>query len=135
VAHTFAGTDDLRPQLMQIAAANVGQLHTLEIVPDAFIGIEIGRVAWQLLQVESPGRSSPEKVLDGLSTMDRRAIPDEEDLATDFAQEDTQEAHHGVAVIVLLAYLQEEPSVERDATDSGEMILAEPDAQAGCLGT
>src|SRR5215469_17448765 len=111
VAHTLAGTDQLPPQLPQIAAANVGQLHSLQIVPDAFSGIEIRCVARQLLQVESPGRSSPEKVLHWLSAMDRRAVPDEEDLATEFAQEDSQKADHGVAVVAVLAHLQEEPSV------------------------
>ena len=92
MAHTLAGTDQLPPQLLQIAAANIGQLHSLQIVPDAFIGIEIRCVARQLLQVESPGRTSPEKVLHWLSAMDRRAVPDEEELARDLAQEDTRDA-------------------------------------------
>lgn len=36
------------------------------------------------------GRSSPEKGLHWLSAMDRRAVPDKEDLATEFAQEDAR---------------------------------------------
>src|SRR5215469_2955841 len=124
VAHTLAGMDQVPPQLLQIAAAHVGQLHTLQIVPYTFVGIEIRCVARQLLHVESPGRSSSQKVLHGLSAMDRRAVPDEEDPAAEFAQEDTQKAYHGVAGIALLAHLQEEPSVERHAADGREMILA-----------
>jgi hypothetical protein len=49
--------------------------------------------------------------------MDRRAIPDEEDLARDLAQEDAKEAHYRMAVIAALAPLQDEASVERHATD------------------
>jgi hypothetical protein len=54
---------------MQIATAHVGQLDALEVIPDAFIGIEIRRIAGQLLQVELPGRSSLEEVLDGLADL------------------------------------------------------------------
>jgi hypothetical protein len=105
MTQALAGMEYLPVQCAQIVAADVRQLDALHLVPHAFSGMEIERVARQLLEVETPGRSAPEKVLDGLAAMDRRAIPDKEDLATEFAQEDTQKAYHGVAVIVLLAHL------------------------------
>ena len=61
--------------------------------------------------------------------MDRRAVPDEEDLAPDLAQENPQKAYHSVAVVAVLAHLQEEASVERHATNGEKMILAEFDTQ------
>lgn len=129
MTQALAGMEYLPVQFAQIVAADVRQLDAFQIVPHAFSGIEIWRIARQLLDVEAFGGSAPEEVLDGLSAMDRRAIPDKEDLATEFAQEDAEEPDHGVAVIAVFAYLQEEASVERDATEGREVVLAAPDVQ------
>lgn len=129
MAHTLAGTDQLPPQLLQIAAANVGQLHSLQIVPDAFIGIEIRCVARQLLQVESPGRSSLEEVLDCLSSVNRRTIPDEQELARDLAQEDTKKAYHFHCIVGTRTHLQKQPPIGSNTADRREVIVRERDTQ------
>ena len=135
MAQTLAGSDELQAQLVKVVAADIAQLDALQMVPHAFVGIEVRRIAWQLLQGESSRRASSEKVLDGLSAMDRRAIPDEEDLARDLAEEDAQKAHDRVAVKAVVAYRQEEASVKRHAPHRGEMFRAELDAETRCLTT
>ena len=71
----------------------IGQFDALEIVPDALIRIEIRRVAGQLLQMQALGARLAQEVLDGLAVMDRRAIPDDQELPRDLAQQHAQEAH------------------------------------------
>ena len=85
VAQTFFGFDELTIQLIEIETTDIAQLHSLEIVPDALIGVEIGSIARQLFQMQAFGRSPLEKVLDLVSAMNRRAVPDEHNLAGDFA--------------------------------------------------
>src|SRR5262249_17650472 len=56
-----------------IAAADLGQLHALHVVPDALIAVQVGRVAGQLLQVHPFGRPAAQDVFDRLPAMDKRA--------------------------------------------------------------
>jgi hypothetical protein len=74
-----------------LSVAAVGQFDALEIVPDAFSGIELRSVSGQLLEVETFGSSAAQETLDRLATMTGRAIPEDQDLALDYAQEHAQE--------------------------------------------
>src|SRR5215831_18297181 len=111
VAQSLFGPPQRHAQRRQRGAADIAQLHPLEIVPDAFDRVEFRGIAGQWLQMEALGGSSGQEVLDGLPTMNRRAIPDEEQLAGNLAQEHAQEPHDIDTVIALRLGLQEEPSV------------------------
>ena len=81
VPQAFFGLNELAMQLIEIRTTDIAQLHPLEVIPDALIGIEIRRIAGQLLQMQAFGRPALEKVLDLVSAVNGRAIPDEHDLA------------------------------------------------------
>ena len=85
VAQPLPGADEFRLQMRQIATTDIAQFHPLEIIPDALVGIEIRRIARQLLEMEPFGCARLEKRLDGLGAMNRRAIPDQQDLARQLA--------------------------------------------------
>src|SRR5713101_3326400 len=99
-------------QLIQIGTADIAQLHSLEIIPDALIWVQIRGVARQLFQLQTFGRPSLEKVFDLVPAMDRRAIPNQQDLARDLAQEDTQEAYYPQCIVGSRAHLQKQPPIE-----------------------
>src|SRR3989442_13720 len=80
VGQTFFGLDEFARQLIEIGTTDITQLHSLEIVPDPLIRVEIGGIAGQLFQMQPFGRSSLEKGLDLVRPVNRRAIPDEDDL-------------------------------------------------------
>jgi hypothetical protein len=122
VAESLDGQAQFEPQLVQIGAAKVAQLNVLEIVPDALIRIQVRGVARQLLQVEPRRRPLREEVLDGLSAMDRRPIPDHEQLARNLAQQVPQELDNLGAPKCALADLEEEPPLVGQAADDREMI-------------
>ena len=67
----FAGANQVGAQVGQVGAADVAELDAFEVGPDAFVRIEIGRVARQPLQLQALGRSSLQEVLDRLALVDR----------------------------------------------------------------
>ena len=111
-------------QFGQVAAAQVAKFDMLEIVPNPFIGVEFGCVARQLLQLEAGGGTLGEKVFDGLSAVDRGAIPDYEQRPREMAEQVAQEADHLRAAERLLPDLHEQPSVHRQATDHRELVVS-----------
>ncbi len=67
--------------------------------------------------------------------MDRRPIPDDQELAWKLAQEQAQEAHHIVGTVGMILALHHEPSLGGDPSDRGEMIMGQLDAQHGSMPT
>src|SRR5258708_20283834 len=90
VAQTLLGATKRHPQIDEIGAAAVRQLDALEGVPNALGWVELGGVPGQLLQVQAPGRALAQEVLDGLPPMERRALPDDEQLAGDLGPQHPQ---------------------------------------------
>jgi len=72
-------------QLIEIGTTDITQFHSLEIVPDPLIRVEIGSITGQLFQMQPFGRSSLEKGLECVRPVNKRAIPDEDDLTRDLA--------------------------------------------------
>ena len=83
--------------------------------------------------MEALGGSTAQEVLDRLATMNGRAIPEDQELATDLAQQDPQEPDDVFGVVGALLRLQEETSLGRDATDDRQMIMGERHSEHGRL--
>src|SRR5260221_2575990 len=86
VAQTLFATAQRQAQRGQISTAAVAQFDALEVVPPPFDRSELGRIAGQLLQMEALGRTAGEVVLDRLAAMNGCPVPDDQQLATDFAR-------------------------------------------------
>jgi hypothetical protein len=71
----------------EIGAAQIGECDALAVVPDALIGVEFRRIAGQLLEAQAVGGPLAQEVLDGLTTMDGRPVPDHQEFAADLAQQ------------------------------------------------
>src|SRR5260370_14787156 len=135
VAQALFGAAQRTGQLGQVAAALVAQLDPLEGVPDALVRSELGGVARQLLQVQSRGGARPQEVFDGLAAMDRRPVPDDQQLAAHLAQQHPQEAHDVVGVIRPLLGLHEQAALWRDPADGREVVVGERRRQGRSLPT
>ena len=55
VAEPFFGPAQDESQLRQVMAAGIGEFHALEVVPDAFVRMQLRGVPRQLLQVQACG--------------------------------------------------------------------------------
>ena len=78
VAQAFARVDHLEAQVGQVAAADIGQLDPLEVVPDPLRRVQVRRIPRQALQPQPLGRSALQEVLDQLALVDRRSVPDDQ---------------------------------------------------------
>ena len=117
VAETSGGETQVLLEVVQIRAAHVTELHVLEVRPDAFVRIEIGSVARQLLQSQSLGRTEGKEGFDGLTAMNRRTVPDHQQLARDMSQQVLEETDDlGTAERVVLD-AQQQLATRGNATD------------------
>ena len=87
VAKAGGGEAKVASELGEILAADVAQLHALEIAPDALVRVEVWSVARERLQADTSGATLSQEVLDRLATMDRGPIPDDQELAGDVAEQ------------------------------------------------
>lgn len=68
-------------------ATDIGEFDMFQIVPDTLIWIQVWSVSREALQPDAVGSTSGQKGLDGLTAMNGRAIPNDEQLAFDGAQQ------------------------------------------------
>ena len=70
-----------------MGTAQVAQFDILELMPDAFDGIQFWGIARQGLPVNGFGTSVSQEGFDLGGPMDRRAIPDDQQLLCDMVQQ------------------------------------------------
>jgi hypothetical protein len=112
-------------KLIQIGAAQVSKLDPLEVSPDPFVGIEVGRVAGKLLQVDALGTAIGQELLDDLGSMDESAVPDHREKTGDMTQQVLQETNDILATVGPVLDTQVQVPVGSDAADGREMIPSE----------
>ena len=74
-------------EVINAPTAEVLHLDVLEPVPKPLVRIQIRGVAWQSLQMEAPGRPLGKKLLDRLSPVGRKSIPDDCQLPRNLSQD------------------------------------------------
>lgn len=87
MAKAFFRPHESLTQVREMLAAQIFQLPAFEQVPDSLLWVEVRSIAGKTLQMEPLGRTGREKVLDHLGAVDRRAIPNHQELARDLAQQ------------------------------------------------
>ncbi len=133
MAKAGGGESEVASEMGEVQTADVGQLHALEVVPDALVGVEVWRVAGKLLQADALGAALSQEVLDRLAAMDRGAIPDDQQLAGDVAQQVLEEPHDVRALVGMVLHEHEQTTGRGDAADDGQMIAAQGQAEDGRL--
>lgn len=73
--------------LKEILAAKVFQFAAFEQVPDILLRVQVRSITGKTLQMEALGCACREELLDSLGAVDRRAIPNHQELASDFVQQ------------------------------------------------
>src|SRR2546423_2387072 len=77
--------------MMQVRATQVSHLDMFEMLPYAFIWVQIGRISWQLLQMDKMRSPIRQKRFDLVAAMNRRTIPHHQQLASNHPSHVTQE--------------------------------------------
>ena len=120
-------------QVIQIMAAEVFHLNLFQIIPDAFIRVQIRRIARQAFQMDALRRALPQKILNRLTVMGWQTIPDDEQLTMHVPQQMLQKADNGGAIESLFLDHHQQPTIGRDGTDSRQMVPSQWHPQDRCL--
>ena len=107
-------------------------------LPDAFVGVELGCVAREVVQVKA--RKTITESPDRLPLVDRSAVPDQEDRTSQMAEEVTQELAHLGMLDVLRMETEVESKVttartDRDPGNDGDPVSPLPMANHRCAST
>jgi hypothetical protein len=129
VAETTCCEAQMPLEVAQVRATDVTQLHVFEIGPDALIRVEIGRVARQLLESKTFGRTLDQEVFDGPTTMNRRTVPDHQQLAGNVLQQMLEEANHLGAAKRVVLHAQQQAPARGDTADDRQMVTRKRKAQ------
>ena len=94
VAETSGSHAQVPLQVIQVRAAHVPQFHVFEVRPDAFVWVQVGCIARQLLESQALGRTLGQKGLDRSAAMNRRTVPDHQQLAWNVSQQMLEEVDY-----------------------------------------
>jgi len=113
----------------------VGQ-EVLEMIPDAFVGVQLGRVCREGHQMQTACAS--EKFLHRIAAMDCAVVQQHDQMTTDLTQEMPQEDGHLFTLDVVLVELavqraMESPGTDGDAGDSRDPVVGIPVMHDGGL--
>jgi hypothetical protein len=123
LAQALHPVSELDGKVIDIAAAEVSKLDMLEVRPDHLVGVQVGRVSGEALQVQPSRSSSGEKVLHDLSAVDSVAVPNDRQLPRNEPKEMSEERHHVLALVGAVLDVEEQLPIERDRADRGEVVV------------
>lgn len=116
-------------QLVQIGTTAVPQLLAFEQIPDPFLRVEVRCIARQALQMHPLGRAARQEVLDRLPAVNWCPVPDHQELARHFAQEESQEesqeADNILPMIAVLLHLKHQRALRGNRPDHGKMVMGQ----------
>lgn len=96
-AYALEGFSEVDVELLDVIGSTVGEAR-LGQAPHTFVGVEVGRVGGQRDQVQASEPAA--HVTNGLSTMDRGVVPDDDHVTPEVPQQVTEEVAHPQTVDV-----------------------------------
>lgn len=123
---------ELLSQLAQRPAADPRQFHVLQVLPYAFVWIQIRGVARQPLQMNTTSGLA-QKAPYLFRAMGRQTVPYDQQLSSYMPQQMTQEANHRFAVEGFRLHTRVELPLRRDGADRRETIPLGTGLELRCL--
>lgn len=120
---------EFKTEMVQVAATDILEFNMFEIVPNAFIGIQVRRIARQAFQPDALGGAGGQEGLDVLTAMNRSAIPDDQQLASNGVEQLLQEGDDGDAVERFGLHGQVDFTCGRDGADHRIVVVRQLAAQ------
>src|SRR5262245_1841756 len=125
VSQSLDRLDQLRPELLEILTGKVLEFLILEVAPDAFLRIEIGRITGHGSDLEPIRFTGRQILFDLFAAVDRSAIPEQQHLPRNLALQMLQKADNGLTVVGFLLHQKGEFAILSDRSDDREMIAGE----------
>src|SRR6266568_9103948 len=131
MSQSFFGTTQLRPDVLHFKTTNIFEFDSLEQIPNAFLRIQFWRIARQTFEMNAFGTSFCQVVFDDLTSMNRSAIPDHQQLAGNLTREDLQKANDIWAFVRMVLGLHNDLPFGCDSANGREMVTSQLDFQNG----
>src|SRR2546423_736561 len=109
------------PEMLDALTADVLELHPLQMPPNAFIWIELGRVGRELLYLNALFSDLREERLHLLASVNGSSVPDQEELVQ-IAHQMSDEIDDLRALDGVFVLLGEQTPTRRYGRDGGEMV-------------
>ncbi|GHO64046.1 hypothetical protein KSC_029380 [Ktedonobacter sp. SOSP1-52] len=119
------GTHKLLTQLREILTTEILEFTAFEQVSHLFLWIEFRGIARQSLQVNSFAHRAGEKGFDHFRSVDGQAIPNNEQLARDLAEQYLQKTDDVLCCRGSLLHLHEDPPFLSDTPYGRKMITGQ----------
>jgi hypothetical protein len=114
-------------------AAPIPELDPFQLRPQALARIQLRGIRWQALYLESFRSASRQELLDSVTAMDRRAIPEDHQAAGHFAPQMLQKGHDISRVEGRFLAVNVQLTLGGDGADGREMLAGPPLLQHGRL--
>lgn len=129
VAESGGGRAEVSPEMVEGLAAEGPHLDVLEGVPDALRRVEVRGVGGEWPRADALRSARGQEVLDRPAAMDRRAVPDDPELAGDGPEPVLAAADDGRALVGARLHEQRPPPRRGDAADGRGVIVRQRQAQ------
>jgi hypothetical protein len=126
---SLAGTAQFFAGLSEAGAADVAQLDMLQVPPDSLLGIELGGVSRKAFEMQPLASLLMQELLDGATAMDRRTVPEYEQLTWNMTQQVAAKANDFHLRDGVLMDLEVQPLILAHAADDGQMVTRQSVAQ------
>src|ERR687891_1549570 len=122
IEEPFGRHSEFNQQVKKVLVAHIPKLHSFEVSPDTFIGIQFRRIGRQRLKVQWRRGSLGQKVLNRIAPMDRCPVPDHHHLARNLLQKPLEKLDYLRPLEGALLHHEIKPSLQGNATDGREML-------------
>lgn len=92
MAEASNGAKERIPEEVEVEEAAIPQLDVLEVMPEVLDGVQVRCVAGEAPDLEPGGGPGAEKLADAAAAMGGQAVPDDQQLARDLAEQVPEEA-------------------------------------------
>jgi hypothetical protein len=101
----FFGSTQFPLDVRHIQTTKVLELDALEQVPDAFLWIKVWGISRQLFEMNTSSSPFAQIVFDGRTSMNRRSIPDHQQVPSNLTGKQLQKANHVGSFVRMVAAL------------------------------
>src|SRR6266567_3167537 len=140
MSQPFFGTTQFSLDVLHVKTTNILEFDSLQQIPDPFLWVQLRGISRQLFQMNALGAAFSQVLFDGLTAMNRSPIPDDQQVAGNFARKHLQKANDIWAFVRMILHLHDDLSFGSDAAHDRKMITGQLDFQHGglayrCIGT
>lgn len=113
--------------VLHVKTTNIFEFDPFEQIPDPFLWIELRRIGRQAFQMNALRTAFRQVIFDRLAAMNGRSVPDHQELASNLAGEQLQEANDIGAFVRMILGLHEDAALRGNAAHDREVITGQLD--------